>query len=70
MELTTSIRRPVAQISVSTRPGIFARFRIARQRRQLGQLDAHLLKDIGLTDDAARAEARRPFWDAPDHWRV
>ena len=70
MELTTSIRRPLAQTSASTRPGIFARLRIARQRRNLGQLNAHLLKDIGLADDTARAAARRPIWDAPAHWRA
>lgn len=33
-----------------------------RTRTALGQLDAHLLRDIGLTADAARAEAARPFW--------
>ena len=70
MELTTSFDRSVSQKSARKRPSIFARFRIARQRRQLGQLDAHLLKDIGLPDDAARVEARRPIWDAPSYWRA
>ena len=70
MELTTSLKTPISRKTDRKRPGIFARFRIARQRRQLERLDAHLLKDIGLTDDAARAEARRPIWDAPDHWRA
>jgi uncharacterized protein YjiS (DUF1127 family) len=27
-----------------------------------------MLDDIGVTPDQARHEARRPFWDAPDHW--
>lgn len=38
------------------------------QRRELARLDARRLRDIGLTDDEAGAEARRPFWDAPAHW--
>ncbi|MCB1938194.1 MAG: DUF1127 domain-containing protein [Rhodocyclaceae bacterium] len=33
-----------------------------RQRRQLAALDAHLLKDIGLTREQARAVADKPFW--------
>ncbi len=40
-----------------------------RSRRQLGLLDPHLLADIGLTPDIAKAEVERPFWDAPAHWR-
>jgi uncharacterized protein YjiS (DUF1127 family) len=27
------------------------------------------LQDIGITRAEARAEARRPVWDAPAHWR-
>ena len=42
---------------------------LRRQRRALARLDAHLLNDIGLPADAAAHEARRPFWDAPRHWR-
>jgi len=44
-------------------------FALARQRRDLGQLDDHLLRDIGVTPDEARKEARRPLWDVPAHWR-
>jgi uncharacterized protein YjiS (DUF1127 family) len=33
-----------------------------RTRRALGQLDDHLLKDIGISRDAAQFEAARPFW--------
>lgn len=40
-----------------------------RSRTRLSGLDAHLLRDIGITEIAARAEAQRPVWDAPDHWR-
>ncbi|MGP3698764.1 DUF1127 domain-containing protein [Rhodobacter sp. NSM] len=40
-----------------------------RQRRALAQLDPHLLSDVGLTADEARAEAARPLWDVPSNWR-
>jgi uncharacterized protein YjiS (DUF1127 family) len=32
------------------------------QRMGLEDLDAHMLKDIGLTREAAKQEASRPFW--------
>ena len=40
-----------------------------RQRRELAQLDDRALADIGLDRDTAQAEARRPVWDIPSHWR-
>lgn len=33
-----------------------------RERRLLARLDAHLLRDIGLSTDEARAETAKPFW--------
>ncbi|MGY6534112.1 MAG: DUF1127 domain-containing protein [Pararhodobacter sp.] len=42
---------------------------IRRQRRALLRLDSRLLDDIGISRDTAEAEARRPAWDAPRHWR-
>ena len=36
--------------------------RRAEQRHQLGKLDEHLLKDIGVDRWAAAAEAAKPFW--------
>lgn len=33
-----------------------------RTRKQLGDLDPHLLEDIGITQAQARTEANRPFW--------
>ncbi|HMO09510.1 MAG TPA: DUF1127 domain-containing protein [Paracoccaceae bacterium] len=42
---------------------------LRRSRARLADLDPHLLRDIGLTQDEAQAEARRPAWDAPLHWR-
>ena len=41
---------------------------LRRQRRDLANLDPHLLKDIGLTRAAAAREARRKPWDAPENW--
>ena len=43
---------------------------VARQRRALARLTPAQLRDIGLDDEAAAAEAARVFWDAPRHWRV
>ena len=36
----------------------------ARQRRHLAELSPHLLEDLGLKPEAARAEAAKPFWRA------
>lgn len=38
-------------------------FTLARERRQLAQLDERALHDIGLSRVDAEQEARRPFWD-------
>ncbi|TCO70899.1 DUF1127 domain-containing protein [Rhodovulum euryhalinum] len=40
----------------------------AHQRRRLADLDDAMLRDIGLTREQARAEARRPVWDVPKSW--
>lgn len=40
-----------------------------RQRRALGNLDDAALHDIGVSRAEARAEAARPVWDVPAHWR-
>jgi uncharacterized protein YjiS (DUF1127 family) len=42
---------------------------LSRSRRGLARLDDHLLQDIGLTRAEALAEAERPVWDAPSHWK-
>ena len=39
-------------------------------RRRLPGLPDHLLKDVGLTREEAIAEASRPIWDVPPHWRL
>ena len=40
----------------------------SRSRHRLGELDDHMLRDIGLTRTQAREEAGRPAWNAPAHW--
>jgi uncharacterized protein YjiS (DUF1127 family) len=32
------------------------------ERRALGELDDHFLNDIGMSQDEARREAAKPFW--------
>ena len=39
-----------------------------RDRRRLALLDDHLLRDIGITRQAALRGAERKDWDAPDYW--
>lgn len=41
----------------------------SRSRKGLMRLDDHLLRDIGVTREEAQAEASRPIWDAPLHWK-
>jgi len=38
--------------------------RRSRQRRDLADMDAHLLADIGVSRSAAETEASKPFWQA------
>ena len=62
----------IPRASVPRGRGIVARvrraLRVARTRRHLATLDAHLLANIGLTPDEAGAEAARPVWDVPASW--
>lgn len=45
---------------------LLARFEVARARsrtrRELMMLDAERLRDVGISADAARSEAAKPFW--------
>jgi uncharacterized protein YjiS (DUF1127 family) len=44
---------------------------LARQRRALGAMSDHMLKDLGLTRADALREAGRPFWDdGGEPWRL
>jgi uncharacterized protein YjiS (DUF1127 family) len=38
---------------------------LANQRRELANLDARTLRDIGLSREDVLREASRPFWDSP-----
>ncbi len=38
--------------------------RTSKQRRDLGQLSEHQLKDIGITPDSVKQETTKPFWAA------
>ncbi|SFP05715.1 DUF1127 domain-containing protein [Tranquillimonas alkanivorans] len=62
---SSSLYRPAH----ARRAGLLARViglhDVWRQRRRLATLEAHMLRDIGLTRDAAALEAKRPFWDRP-----
>lgn len=67
--LDTAVHTP-ARVAAPRPANFLARvFGVWRQRRALSSLDAHLLRDIGLSEEAAQAEARRPAWDVPTHWR-
>lgn len=60
----------IQTIPLRARSGLFARILASvlaatirrRDRQRLGQLDAHLLRDIGLDAQEARNEADKPFW--------
>ena len=39
---------------------------VARERRDLGMLPDHILRDIGVDPATAAHEAARPFWDLPE----
>ncbi|HSF65130.1 MAG TPA: DUF1127 domain-containing protein [Paracoccaceae bacterium] len=43
---------------------------LRRSRAALMRLDPRLLRDIGLTEAEAQAEAERAAWDVPPHWRA
>ncbi len=48
---------------------VFARaHHLWTSRRALARLTATQLKDVGLSRSDAEKEARRPIWDAPEHW--
>lgn len=40
-----------------------------RQRQHLDRLDAHMRRDIGLSDTQISQEVQRPMWDVPHTWR-
>lgn len=72
--MTTSVNASATRHHCHPKPqSIWARinfaFAVRRQRRQLRELDDHLLDDIGITRSEAFAEGHEPVWDVPNHWR-
>ncbi|MEM6618283.1 MAG: DUF1127 domain-containing protein [Pseudomonadota bacterium] len=68
--MTTSTLTRIAPARARTVWAVFTHARqIARERRALARLGTEQLHDIGLSREAAAAEAARRFWDAPEHWR-
>lgn len=61
----------VAPTSLSI-PALVKRLRlmlqVSAERRALAKLDPARLRDLGLTEESAASEARRPMWDAPSNW--
>lgn len=68
LALSPAAVRPARPTRGSLAARLIAAWALARQRRRLAALEAHLLDDIGLTRQDALRESRRPAWDAPDHW--
>lgn len=63
---SVAVSTPVRGVAVTTLLARIATWmRVASERRRLAALPAERLADIGLDADAAWAESRRPFWDAP-----
>ena len=68
---TLRLVRPLTALRLSRLPAtLLGLVAMARSRQSLARLDDHLLRDIGLTRDQARAEAKRAPWDAPSHWKA
>lgn len=69
MTFATSTRTSRATSAFSF-TATLARFAdVWHQRRALRRMDDAQLMDLGLTRAEANAEAKRPFWDAPETWR-
>jgi uncharacterized protein YjiS (DUF1127 family) len=51
---------PAPPLRLRDRPGLW--LMRAHTRRALGDLDSHLLCDIGIAADAAQDESTKPFW--------
>lgn len=72
--MTLSIRTTALHQNCQPKPrSVVASLRemiaLSRQRRQLRALDNHMLADIGISRTEAVAEAQKPVWNAPLHWR-
>ncbi|MEM8787363.1 MAG: DUF1127 domain-containing protein [Pseudomonadota bacterium] len=59
------VTRPARSFWIRALNWLIARDAQFRERKALEQLDAHLLRDIGLEPDDVHREVVRPIWDAP-----
>ena len=70
--MSVTLNTTVDCSGTKTRTGLFAHvarmIAVGKQRRALKSLDAHLLRDIGITQQKALNEAKKPVWDVPAHW--
>lgn len=55
-------RKVLADAPVRPERGLALWLACWRERRHLAELDEHLLRDIGLTQDDVRSELERPWW--------
>ena len=71
IDLTT--RFPVIENPTNKRPSLRLRFlamrQVARERRQLAELDDRSLRDIGIDRQEAIKESSRTAWDLPQRLR-
>ncbi len=65
---TTTAYSPVQRRRIGLLTWLATLNALFRARKTLGEMDARLLDDIGVTPTEARKEANRPFWDVPGHW--
>ncbi len=63
---THSGTQAAPKVRLSVFPRLLA---VWRQRRHLDRLDAHMRRDLGLTDAQVHREVDRAVWDAPAIWR-
>lgn len=54
--------RRAAQLAGRALEGLLVWSDRSRQRRQLAELDDHMLRDIGLSRADVMAETTKPFW--------
>lgn len=55
---------PMSRLAFIVADAVFGWETRRSSRRSLARLDRHMLRDIGLSPDAARTEAAKPFWRA------
>jgi len=67
--MTISVNISGCRTAPSPTPSLLASFlqavRVWKERRELANMDASRLRDIGISQNAATREATRPIWDLP-----